>query len=382
MIIISHGSLHGLFFMKKIFNKRKRIRTHRYALLSSLFLCAEAHASENQPTTYLKASARLQLEALSVLGSYAKLENNQGFQLADTWASGAKKLQDWGGFYLDGGHALTSNIKIIGRYSFRWDIYQEPHADLVYKEKFIGVQSPLGTVKVGRLATPYKSVTAAWDPLNETSFQARGNGGLSGGALGHSSYLDHAMDYRVQLKNFQLTSFYARYPYEKGQPGNGSLYAVSLDYRFTPQLQLVAAMLRAPNQTNKDTLAQKQRRAGKLGIRYQGKQWHWAAIHEYRGQGLEHGQYSFVTASFHQQQNRYQTSQYSVSVGRFEPTQSRQELRQLGHEFISLGYAKQVRKNMVYHIGIRHSSYGLQGSEQLVGAGFKWSMERQLFSGR
>lgn len=47
------------------------------------------------------------------------------------------------------------------------------------REQFVGLQSGFGTLRLGRVNTPYKLTGAAIDPFITTALEARGNGGMS-----------------------------------------------------------------------------------------------------------------------------------------------------------------------------------------------------------
>jgi predicted porin len=61
---------------------------------------------------------------------------------------------------------------------------------------WVGLQGMWGTFQLGTFDSPYKQAGGVnWDPFVATSFEARNNGGMSGSAFGHTSYMDNAVMY-------------------------------------------------------------------------------------------------------------------------------------------------------------------------------------------
>ncbi|MBI5612290.1 MAG: porin [Gammaproteobacteria bacterium] len=64
------------------------------------------------------------------------------------------------------------------------------------REKWVGLKSNFGTVKLGSNPTPYRTYGGVmWDAFVTTNLEARGNGGMSGGAFGHFNYFDNSLAY-------------------------------------------------------------------------------------------------------------------------------------------------------------------------------------------
>lgn len=64
------------------------------------------------------------------------------------------------------------------------------------REAMVGLQGGFGILQFGRLKTPYKYTGgASYDAFLATALQARGNGGMTGGVLGHNSFLNDSMAY-------------------------------------------------------------------------------------------------------------------------------------------------------------------------------------------
>lgn len=68
------------------------------------------------------------------------------------------------------------------------------------REQFVGLQTGFGTLRLGRVNTPYKLTGVALDPFVTTVLQARGNGGMSGGVAlnGHApGYVNNGIVYNM-----------------------------------------------------------------------------------------------------------------------------------------------------------------------------------------
>ncbi|MDH5594326.1 MAG: porin, partial [Gammaproteobacteria bacterium] len=85
---------------------------------------------------------------------------------------------------LSGG--LTALAKI--EYSVGAADASNAHGD---RQQWVGMSGNFGTIALGQFNGVYKSTNP--DPLNASFLEARGNGGVSGGALGHQSYIGDAV---------------------------------------------------------------------------------------------------------------------------------------------------------------------------------------------
>ena len=64
------------------------------------------------------------------------------------------------------------------------------------REKYVGLQTPAGTIKLGSVQQPYKYAGGVkWDAFVTTNLEARGNGGMSGGVFGHNNFFDNSILY-------------------------------------------------------------------------------------------------------------------------------------------------------------------------------------------
>lgn len=64
------------------------------------------------------------------------------------------------------------------------------------REKYVGLKTNWGTVKLGSNRQAYKYYGGVlWDAFVTTNLEARGNGGMSGGAFGQNNYFDNSLRY-------------------------------------------------------------------------------------------------------------------------------------------------------------------------------------------
>jgi len=69
-------------------------------------------------------------------------------------------------------------------------------AALTGRMAYVGLAGGLGVIMAGNLKSPYKYTGGVkYDPFTTTSLEARGNGAMSGGYLGHEDFLDHTVGY-------------------------------------------------------------------------------------------------------------------------------------------------------------------------------------------
>ncbi len=69
-------------------------------------------------------------------------------------------------------------------------------AALTGRMAYVGLAGGLGVIMAGNLKSPYKYTGGVkYDPFVTTALQARGNGAMSAGFLGHEDFIDHALGY-------------------------------------------------------------------------------------------------------------------------------------------------------------------------------------------
>lgn len=64
------------------------------------------------------------------------------------------------------------------------------------REKYVGLQTGMGTIKLGSVRSPYKYAGGVlWDAFVTTNLEARGNGGMTPGVFGHNNFMDNSINY-------------------------------------------------------------------------------------------------------------------------------------------------------------------------------------------
>ena len=105
---------------------------------------------------------------------------------------------------------LGDNLKGIAKFEFKADTAdgvasKDSDAALAARESFVGLKGSWGQVEMGRLKSEYKyNGGVNYDPFVATSLEARGKGGMSGGSLGHNSFLTESVAYRVKAGPVKL----------------------------------------------------------------------------------------------------------------------------------------------------------------------------------
>jgi predicted porin len=81
---------------------------------------------------------------------------------------------------------------------------------LTPRETMVGLKGKgFGTIMLGRLKSPYKYAGGVkYDPFVATSLEARGNGGMSGGAYGHGGFLSNMVGYNGKFGPVKLSIVY------------------------------------------------------------------------------------------------------------------------------------------------------------------------------
>jgi predicted porin len=116
-----------------------------------------------------------------------------GTYAADAWEVGTESSGNYGFLKFSASEDLGGDMKALAVYNLNANVGDSTKAGLDTRDAYVGLSAgALGTVLAGTLNTPYKSSTVGYDPLLMTSFQARGNYGMS--AL-HNSYVSNAVAY-------------------------------------------------------------------------------------------------------------------------------------------------------------------------------------------
>ncbi len=78
------------------------------------------------------------------------------------------------------------------------------------RESFVGLKASWGQIELGRLKSEYKYTGGVkYDPFVATTLEARRNGGMTGGSLGHNGFLTKSVGYRVKAGPVKLGITYA-----------------------------------------------------------------------------------------------------------------------------------------------------------------------------
>jgi len=115
------------------------------------------------------------------------------------------RAQDSGGAVFNGGNnrisikfdeKLGGGLKAFGAYEAAFNT--SANNTITRREAYVGLKGAVAHVRLGTIAGAYKNSLAVVDPFAGTSLQARGTGGgMSGGRLGHSNFLDNVLEVGV-----------------------------------------------------------------------------------------------------------------------------------------------------------------------------------------
>jgi len=149
---------------------------------------------------------------------------------------------------------LGNGLKGIAKFEYRTDTTDNVGKGtlvLAPRDSMVGLKGGFGTVMMGRLKSPYKYTGGVkYDKLVTTAMEARGNGGMSNGAYGHSGFLDKTIGWNspkmsgVQVKlNYRLD--------EGGTNGEAAgQYALAVEYANGPINAFVATIDRDDHDGN------------------------------------------------------------------------------------------------------------------------------------
>ncbi len=149
---------------------------------------ASALAAPLAAQAEVKVSGTLQAELVSISGDAAG--SPEGLHLTDAQEGGAAGSGNAGEIAFSASEDLGGGLKAIAKYGMNVNVGGSSARGT--RDSYIGLSGGFGTVLLGRLSSPYKSSTVKWDPFLATSFQARGNSGMSGL---HNSYVDDVIAY-------------------------------------------------------------------------------------------------------------------------------------------------------------------------------------------
>ncbi|MBI5612291.1 MAG: porin [Gammaproteobacteria bacterium] len=187
-----------------------------------------------------------------------------------------------GRFWLDADEDLGGGLKGIMHFEFRVDTTGNCGLETGgatcnsklgnLREKWVGLQSGFGTIKLGSLRQPYKYAGGVlWDQFFDTNLQAPDNGGMSGTAFGHANFFDNALGY--YSPSFGGVTFNVAYSFDdvndtaNGQSADDGDYSASVEWKgLGGDLHVIAA--RSEDQNNALGASQNSRAHNKAGAKY------------------------------------------------------------------------------------------------------------------
>jgi predicted porin len=331
----------------------------RFCLLLLSWGLATAHAQESSEETRLSILLRLQPELVSVSGSAARLRGTDGLTLTDGWSGGSKNSGNFGALFVDASQSISPSLSAFSRLGFNIDLNGLKDGDAKNRDLYIGIASPLGRLYAGRIAPAYKDAGIAWDPLNATFMQSRGNLGRSGGPFGHGGYLDRSLAYD---HTFGPAKVKATISFDQTIPGDttgSDDHAVSASV-IIPRgaFELLAAYVDGSQYEG----GAKERDALKLGVHYTSGPWVFGAMTESRGSGLEDGDIVYMTSSY-----RHEKWRFSTNLGVFEDNKGIND-----GTYFALGARYQFHKSISAHAGVRQIDRDVSVKETIAGIGLRF----------
>jgi len=110
-----------------------------------------------------------------------------------------------GRFWITADEDLGAGMKGLALYEFRVDTTgvcgsetggATCSSETNVREKYVGLQTGFGTLKLGSVRSPYKYAGGVlWDAFVTTNLEARGNGGMTSGVFGHNNFMDNGVNY-------------------------------------------------------------------------------------------------------------------------------------------------------------------------------------------
>ncbi len=325
------------------------------AAVLALALTSLSMASDD-PESSFSILLRLQPELVHVDGSAAEARDADGWYLTDGWAGGNKNAMNFGALFIDGEHQVTDGLRAIGRFGLNINTEGLAGGSAQEREIYVGVAGDYGRLVAGRLETPYKLAALGWDPLNGTAFQARGNIGRSGGAFGHGGYINNAVEYSHRFGPVHLRAMAAL---DEGSEttSDSPLWSTSLAIPVGP-VELLAVHIDASEFDD----GPDKRTGTKLGARYSEGPWTLAGHYEIRGEGLEDGDFMYLTGSY-----RWRDWSFIASHGRFNDD----GVNDNDGRYSALVARYHLARNVSVHAGLRRLTRDIDGSEKIAGLGIR-----------
>jgi predicted porin len=312
--------------------------------------------ASDDPENNFSILLRLQPELVHVDGSAAEARDADGWYLTDGWAGGNKNRMNFGALFINGEHQLNDGLRAVGRFGLNINTEGLPEGSAQHREIYLGLAGDFGQVIAGRLETPYKLAALGWDPLNGTAFQARGNIGRSGGAFGHGSYIDNALEYSHRFGPVSLRAM-AALDEDSESTSNRPMWSASVAMPVGPVELMVAHIDASEFDDGPD-----KRTGTKLGARYSEGPWTIAGHYEVRGEGLEDGDFMYLTTSY-----RWQDWSFIAGHGRFNDDSANNN----DGRYSAVAARYHFARNVSAHAGIRRLTRDTGGSENIAGIGIR-----------
>jgi hypothetical protein len=333
------------------------MKTHNTPMTAALLLALPALSmASDEPESSFSLLLRLQPELVHVDGSAAEARDADGWYLTDGWAGGSKNRMNFGALFIDGEHPVGNDLRVVGRFGLNINTEGLADGSAQHREIYLGVAGNFGRVVGGRLETPYKQAALGWDPLNGTAFQARGNIGRSGGAFGHSSYIDNAIEYSHRFGPVSLRAM-AALDEDSHTTSDRPLWSVSLAMPAGPVELMLAHIDASEFEDGPD-----KRTGTKLGARYSEGPWTVAGHYEIRGEGLENGDFMYLTGSY-----RWQDWSFIASHGRFSDDSTANN----DGRYSAVAARYHFARNVSAHVGFRRLNRDAEGGENIAGLGIR-----------
>lgn len=313
---------------------------------------------EKLSSTFFEVTASVQTELVGASGSAAEARGKDNWYITDSWGNGVNNNENWSAVFLHGEHRFDNGVRVFARHGFNYDMDGLKDGRAKYRDSYVGVAGSLGMVRAGRLESPYKLNTLQWDPFVATFLQARTNMGAAGGPLGAGAYIDDAVDYTLVRNGVTYRAFYSN---NDGQPApqgveRDSTFSGSINFPIHENIELAIAHIDAGNR------GAGKRQGTKFGARTRYDQFTFAVEYEFRDEGLENGEFLFLSGTYNDGQRNW-----SASYGQFMDD----GIQNNDGEYYALGVAQRFNRNVAVHAGYRRTERDITGGENTVGIGLR-----------
>ena len=314
-----------------------------------------------QPTTsksQLSLLLRLQPELVYVNGSAAEAAGTDGFEITDGWAGGRRNGSNWGALFIDGSHPINGDVRAFARFGLNINMDGLADGSSRTREAYAGIEGNFGKIYAGKIGSAYKTAGLSWDPFNASFLQARGNVGRSATAFGHSSAFERAVGYEQSWGGVKFRAVGSFDESVAGEVGNDDDHMISASITApTGPIEWMAAYIDGSGYEG----GLDDREAIKVGARYSQGQWSAAIMHEARMEGLEDGNFTFVTGTYRQNQ-----WQFSANAGLFDDDNGIND-----GDYFALVARYQLHRLVSVHGGIRQRDRDVTGKERIAGLGLR-----------